>query len=392
MSTTNINSPLTQGFIQNNPGTAILNFYGTTPVSQKTRSRREFYPLTFSPPPHYIPRPTLLEQLRHALLTPSDQVMAITSALHGMGGIGKSVMARALCDDSEVKARFTNGTLVAVLGEQPNLTQNLRDWVQTLGGTITENAPSLDYLSNLLRECLHDQAYLLVLDDVWQVAHARPFLQGGRRCRVLLTTRNLDVARQLAATVHATPTMQQDEAVALLDRYADSTLTFTLQDKIRVVKRLGYLPLAIRLAGAQLHCYESVESWLAEFKAIKDEKYRPYTLIILTPQLKGEAKQIALTQALQSTLAIKNEQNRVRALITLIPQLAGTELIQCQTELRPTIIAGLVNRQRELRQSVLEFLSIEGLFSPTALGLPTAGMVEAMVGHINEICTQWRWG
>ena len=34
---------------------------------------------------------------------------------------------------------------------------------------------------------------LIVIDDVWQAAHARPFLQGGRNCARLITTRNRDV-------------------------------------------------------------------------------------------------------------------------------------------------------------------------------------------------------
>ena len=37
-------------------------------------------------------------------------------ALHGMGGIGKSVVARALCDDPAVQAAFPDGILWATLG------------------------------------------------------------------------------------------------------------------------------------------------------------------------------------------------------------------------------------------------------------------------------------
>src|SRR5262249_22772925 len=65
--------------------------------------RRDFYhhvPL----PPNYVSREGLLVEVRANLLTESPHI-ALTSAVlgkptvfHGMGGIGKTVMARALCD------------------------------------------------------------------------------------------------------------------------------------------------------------------------------------------------------------------------------------------------------------------------------------------------------
>ena len=68
-------------------------------------------------PAHYIPRPELLDAARRALIENTDS-MALTSAiqqapeaLHGMGGIGKTVLARALCDDPQVQEGFPDGIL-----------------------------------------------------------------------------------------------------------------------------------------------------------------------------------------------------------------------------------------------------------------------------------------
>lgn len=99
--------------------------------------RRDFYQ-HINLPAYYVPRPELLDQLRQALLTdPND--MALVSgvqmnALHGMGSIGKSVMARALCEDSAVQAAFPDGILWATVGQQPDLIPRLREWVEQLGG------------------------------------------------------------------------------------------------------------------------------------------------------------------------------------------------------------------------------------------------------------------
>ena len=71
-------------------------------------------------PPHYVPRPDLLDQVKRSLLA-SQAGLALTSAievksvkaeaLHGMGGIGKSVVARVLCEDVEIQETFPDGIL-----------------------------------------------------------------------------------------------------------------------------------------------------------------------------------------------------------------------------------------------------------------------------------------
>src|SRR5579871_2318818 len=73
-------------------------------------ARHDFYkhiPL----PQHFVPREDLIAELRLSIFGDSSSV-ALTaeksraSALHGIGGIGKSVMARALCDLPEVQSAF----------------------------------------------------------------------------------------------------------------------------------------------------------------------------------------------------------------------------------------------------------------------------------------------
>jgi hypothetical protein len=244
------------------------------PESTTEHIRCDFYP-NVSLPINYVIREEQLAKVRSALLADSAKI-ALTSgvknkltALHGMGGIGKSVMARALCDDKQVQAAFPHGILWTTLGQDPDLKEKLRDWIHALNGTIKENAPSLNILKDILFQLLSHRACLLIIDDVWQREHAKTFLAGGTYCRVLITTRNAELAYELGATIQPVPTMTMDEAITLLDEWANQSLINANRDiKEKIVNRLGCLPLAVKLAGAQLR-YKSPDKWLETFDVRK---------------------------------------------------------------------------------------------------------------------------
>lgn len=232
--------------------------------SSNVPKRRDFYQ-HIALPPHYIPRDDLFTDLRGAVLGSND--LALTSALHGMGGIGKSVIARALCDDPAVQTAFPDGILWTSLGQTPDLTARLREWVEALGGMISESAPSTDSLKAALTELLAERACLLVIDDVWDSAHAEAFRVGGPRCHRLLTTRNAEIGQALKADVLHVPVMAEGEAIDLLCRWlGDGSVQQDHAALKGIVDQLGRLPLAIKLAGGLLQ-NQPLDVGLAGFQA-----------------------------------------------------------------------------------------------------------------------------
>ena len=66
------------------------------------------------------------EALRNQLLRGAEVTHGLTSAapglgLHGMGGMGKSVMAQAVCHDTQLRQAFADGIAWITLGQQPDL-------------------------------------------------------------------------------------------------------------------------------------------------------------------------------------------------------------------------------------------------------------------------------
>jgi NB-ARC domain/APAF-1 helical domain len=232
--------------------------------------RHDSYQLV-SLPPHYIERSQILAEVQKVLLNETSPIaltsatMTTPAALHGMGGIGKTSVARALCDDPAVQQAFPDGILWATLGQKPDLVNQLRLWIQALGGAAVESAPTIDSLRLVLTQLLQERSCLLILDDVWRYEDAEQFRLGGPRCRLLLTTRQAEIAHRLGARIQSIPPLPSDDAITLLEAWARGHLASVERSvKEQIVKRLGYLPLAIRLAGPQL-IHTPPQEWLQTF-------------------------------------------------------------------------------------------------------------------------------
>lgn len=180
----------------------------------------------------------------------AKRTVAITAALRGAGGYGKTTLARAVCDDPRVQEVFDDGVLWITLGENPSradLIERIVDLVETLD----EERPGfagLDAASARLRESLGDRALLFVIDDVWNSEHLAPFLRGGTRCVRLVTTRNSETLPPAAYAV-SVDQMQTGEACELLGHGLASADTGALR---LLAARLGEWPLLLKLANGVL--------------------------------------------------------------------------------------------------------------------------------------------
>ena len=197
-------------------------------------------------PRDFVPRPVEFNALRDALLAEGrDAPVAITAALRGAGGYGKTILARALCH--ELRAEFPDGVLWVTLGETPDIIGGAIKLYDALTGERPAFVDTED-AAQKLAEALGEKRCLLVVDDVWNAAHLRPFLRGGPGCARLITTRNRDT---LPADVHPVDVdaMRADEAVTLLGTGLGDHKELPLR---ALAGRLGEWPLLLGLANGAL--------------------------------------------------------------------------------------------------------------------------------------------
>ncbi|MGC5017458.1 BTAD domain-containing putative transcriptional regulator [Micromonospora sp. DT47] len=120
-------------------------------------------------------------------------------------------------------------------------------------GVPAERVPlDLDDRIALWRSELAGRRALVVLDNAASADQVAPLLPTGPDCLVLITSRRrligLDEGRPSSL-----PLLDEDEAVELLGRVAgEERIDAEPEAAAEVVRRCGYLPLAIRLAGARL--------------------------------------------------------------------------------------------------------------------------------------------
>ncbi|WP_292774494.1 NB-ARC domain-containing protein, partial [Nostoc sp. NMS9] len=216
-----------------------------------------YRPLQAPPlPTYFVERPEYSDDLKARLLngSSSDSRTLVITAIHGLGSVGKSTLAAALAHNAEIQSRFCDGILWATLGQQPNVLALLSGWVQALGD-YSFKPTSTEATSTHLQTLLYDKAVLLVVDDAWNTEDARAFNFGGARCQVLVTTREGHIADALAANIYSLDIMKPDQAMELLTKKLRREITGTERHSAEnLAKGVGYLPLALELAAAEVAC------------------------------------------------------------------------------------------------------------------------------------------
>jgi WD40 repeat protein len=158
-------------------------------VLQGPSTQRRVPMMAPEPPRDYVQRPIEFEALKRQLLDAKGDSVAITAALRGAGGYGKTTIAKALAYDADIQDAYFDGILWVELGENPgDPLPIISDLVEILSG----ERPGLENTNAgaaKLGEALGDRRILMIVDDAWREQDLRPFLHGGPRTTRLITTR-----------------------------------------------------------------------------------------------------------------------------------------------------------------------------------------------------------
>nr|XP_025636506.1 putative disease resistance RPP13-like protein 1 [Arachis hypogaea] len=191
----------------------------------------------------------------------------------GMGGIGKTTLAKLVYNEDMVLQKFNVKAWVCVGEEEFDVLKVTKAVIEKTCSPCYSN--DLDTAQNHLKNALARKKFLVVLDDVWSSNREgweiflTPFECGSEGGKILVTTR-LDTVASMVKTKH-----NEDHNLSLLDEEqcwsvfanrawdpAESRDHSTLKEIGRkIVKKCKGLPLAAQTLGGLLRGKDNEKDW-----------------------------------------------------------------------------------------------------------------------------------
>lgn len=204
-------------------------------------------------PPSYQPRTEELEKIKKLLLGSQPNVGIVGEARHtglsGMGGLGKTLLATAIVQDSDVRAFFDYGVIWLTFGQ----TAPPIDQLRLLSRAVTGHRADYDTVGEAradLARLLKTQRILIVLDDIWESKQVDAFNNLAPNVRLLITTRRERLLQRVDASAHKVDLLDRDLSVEFFTNLLhDQTLP---PDASALIHECGGLPLALAATAAMV--------------------------------------------------------------------------------------------------------------------------------------------
>ncbi|XP_016461492.2 disease resistance protein RPP13-like [Nicotiana tabacum] len=195
-------------------------------------------------------------------------------SIYGMGGLGKTTLARNLYNSPNVVSSFQTRTWICV-SQEYNTMDLLRNIIKSIQGRTKESLDLLEKMTETdleihLRDLLKERKYLLVVDDVWQreawESLKRAFPDSKKGSRVIITTRKEDVAKRAddKGFVYKLRFLSEGESWKLFcGKLLDVQAMVPAMERLAkdMVDKCGGLPLAIVVLSGLLSHKRGREEW-----------------------------------------------------------------------------------------------------------------------------------
>ncbi|KAM3741358.1 hypothetical protein ACB098_08G170900 [Castanea mollissima] len=189
----------------------------------------------------------------------------------GMGGVGKTTLARQIYNNQKIIEHFSLKAWVCVSEEfdVPKITKKILESVSPQKHDDTD----FNKIQTELKNCLMGKKCLLILDDVWNENYedwallSIPFKYGESGSRIIVTTRNESVASIMSPIQKLyLNKLSEEDCWLLFANHAFENEKSNAYPELKrigkeIVKKCGGLPLAAKALGCLLHSKLDEEEW-----------------------------------------------------------------------------------------------------------------------------------
>ncbi|KAJ1426958.1 Virus X resistance protein-like, coiled-coil domain [Sesbania bispinosa] len=191
----------------------------------------------------------------------------------GMGGLGKTTLAKLLYHDPDVKKKF-NLKAWAHISKDFDVFRVVKTLLEFVTSEKTNTDDNLNTLQVKLQQSLSHKKFLLVLDDIWEGNYVNwnnlmdIFNAGDMGSKIIITTRHESVAlaMQTFLPIHYLTPLESEDCWSLLAKHAFGPRNSQQRSELEVIgkeiaKRCDGLPLAAVALGGLLRTKLSQNDW-----------------------------------------------------------------------------------------------------------------------------------
>ncbi|KAG7994093.1 hypothetical protein I3843_01G038200 [Carya illinoinensis] len=189
----------------------------------------------------------------------------------GMGGVGKTNLVRNLNNKLLLGMNSNHKPFTCVLWVTVSKNLDIKRVQMRIASRLKlelKESSGADGMATQIHQSLKKERFLLILDDVWEkidldiLGVPRPEVQSGSK--IILTSRSLDVCRDMLTDVEVKMSVLRDEdAWQLFSRYATDVVSSEHIKPLAeaICRECQGLPLAIITTGAAMRGKKNPESW-----------------------------------------------------------------------------------------------------------------------------------
>ncbi|XP_042479874.1 disease resistance protein RGA2-like [Macadamia integrifolia] len=212
-------------------------------------------------------------QIVNMLISSENQDILSTLPIVGMGGLGKTTLAKYVYNDDLVAKYFDKRIWVHVSNDF-----DAKKILTQITESVTKRTcqfSSIDVIQQNLKDQLSEKRFLLVLDDIWNVDNRQWDLLdsslkiGVRGSKIIATTRIDEVAKMIGTLApHHLKILSKEKCWSILKNKAfghggaEETPNMVAIGK-EIVKKCGGVPLAAKALGGLMHINKDEQEWLS---------------------------------------------------------------------------------------------------------------------------------
>ncbi|XP_034672591.1 disease resistance protein RGA2-like [Vitis riparia] len=192
----------------------------------------------------------------------------------GIGGLGKTTLAKLVYNDERVAGHFPIKMWVCV-SDEFDIENLVKKILKEMKGDEKYSDFSMEQLQSRLRNALDGEKFLLVLDDVWNTDREKwlklkdLLMDGANGSKILVTTRKKSVASIMGTfPMQELKDLSHEDCLSLFVKCAfkdgeDNQYPNLLKIGDQIVEKCARVPLAVRSLGRILYLKRDEHDWVS---------------------------------------------------------------------------------------------------------------------------------